>query len=111
MIRANERFAQTNADAPDEVVKKSLVASFSRFHPEAGDRIRFSQLRRSRNGNPNFHVGAYRDLARFARVQEDRGAAGRRIYFAGDYLIGPSADHAVTSGARAARSLREHFEA
>lgn len=111
MIRANERFASANLTAADDVLEKSLLASFSRFHPEANDRVLFSRLRRSRSGNPTFHVGAYRNLARFARVQEDRGNAGRRIYFAGDYLIGPGPNCAISSGARAARSLRSHFEA
>lgn len=111
MLRANERFASANVSAPDDVVEKSLLASFSRFHPDIADRVVFTRLRRTQNGNPNFHVGAYRDLARFARVQEDRGNAGRRIYFAGDYLIGPGPNHAVSSGARAASALRGHFEA
>jgi hypothetical protein len=43
-------------------------------------------------------------------VQEDRGAAGRRIYFAGDYLIGPGPNQVVSSGMRAAVALRAHFE-
>ncbi len=109
-LRANERFASANASASDEVVEKSLLAAFSRFHREAIDRVRFAKLRRSQSGNPNFRVGAYRALQRVARVQEDRGRAGRRIYFAGNYLIGPRPDHAVTSGRRAAQALLAHFE-
>ena len=110
MIRANERFASANSSAADDVVEKSLLASFSRFHPEVRDRVLFTRLRRTQTGNPNFHVGAYRELARLARVQEDRGAAGRRIYFAGDYLIGPGPNQVVSSGMRAAAALRAHFE-
>ena len=108
-LRANVGFARAYLSASDEVVEKSLLAAVSRFHPEAVGRTRFTRLRRSPDGKPNFHVGAYRDLARFAKVQEDRGNAGRRIYFAGDYLIGPSANHAVASGRRAAAALRAHF--
>ena len=109
-IRANECFARANLSTTNDVVEKSLLAAFSRFHPEALDRVLFSQLRRSENENPNFHVGAYRDLARFANVQRDRGDAGRRIYFAGSYLIGPGANNAIVSGGRAAAALRAHFE-
>ncbi|MBW2724623.1 MAG: hypothetical protein JRE71_09565, partial [Deltaproteobacteria bacterium] len=88
-----------------------LLAAFSRFHPMATEQLLFSHLHRATARNPNFHVGAYRDLERFARVQEDRGNAGRRVYFAGDYLVGPGANHAIASGRRAAAALRAHFEA
>jgi protoporphyrinogen oxidase len=93
------------------VVEKSLLAAFSRFHPKAAEQFLFTRLHRRLAGNPNFEVGAYRDLERFARVQEDRGNAGRRVYFAGDYLVGPGANHAIASGRRAAAALRAHFEA
>jgi len=109
-IRANERFASANASASDEVVEKSLIAALSRFHPEVVERVRLARLRRVANENPDFRVGAYRDLARFERVQLDRGAQGRRIYFAGPYRIGPRPEHALASGRRAARALIDHFE-
>jgi predicted NAD/FAD-dependent oxidoreductase len=38
-------------------------------------------------------------------VQEDRRAQGRRLYFAGDHLVGPRPEHAVSSGRRAAAAL------
>ena len=108
-LRANAGFANAYLSASDDVVEKSLLAAISRFHPEAAGRALFTRLRRTRNGNPNFEVGAYRDLARFARVQEDRGRAGRRVYFAGDYRAGPGANQAVASGRRAAAQLRTHI--
>jgi len=110
-LRANDRFARANLSTGNDVVEKSLLAAFSRFHPMATDQLLFSHLHRATARNPNFHVGAYRDLERFARVQEDRGNAGRRVYFAGDYLVGPGANHAIASGRRAAAALRAHFEA
>lgn len=108
-LRANAGFANAYLSASDEVVEKSLLAAISRFHPQAAGRSLFTRLRRTQSGNPNFDVGAYRDLARFARVQEDRGDAGRRIYFAGDYRVGPGADHMVASGRQAATQLQAHF--
>jgi hypothetical protein len=59
-------------------------------------------------GAPRFDVGAYRALTRFARVQADRRAAGRRLAFAGDYRIHPSLEGAVRSGERAAAELCEN---
>ncbi len=109
-VRANERFASANASASDEVVEKSLVAALSRFHPEAVERIQLARLRRAPCENPNFRVGAYRALARFERVQADRGEQGRRVCFAGPYRIGPRPEHAMASGRRAAQALLEHFE-
>ena len=76
----------------------SLIAALSRFHPEVVERIRLARLRRANHENPNFRVGAYRDLARFQRVQVDRGEQGRRIYFAGPYRVGPRPEHALASG-------------
>jgi protoporphyrinogen oxidase len=108
-VRANSGFARAYLSASDEVAEKSLLAAIARFHPEAAGRSLFTRLHRSTSGNPNFQVGAYRDLARFARVQEDRGHAGRRIYFAGDYRVGPGANQAIASGRRAAKELRAHF--
>jgi len=109
-LRANQRFACANARASDDVVEKSLLAGFSRFHPEVLDRIHFAKLQRSARGNPNFRVGAYRALERLAGVQRDRRQAGRRVYFAGSYLAGPGPEHAVASGRRAAQALIEDFD-
>ncbi|MCP4037271.1 MAG: FAD-dependent oxidoreductase [bacterium] len=109
-LRANDRFARANISASDDVVEKSLLAAFSRFYPEMAGQPLFTRLQRSRNANPNFHVRAYRDLARFARVQEDRGNAGRRVYFAGNYLVGPGPNEAIASGQRVAAALRAHFK-
>lgn len=109
-LRANECFASANLSAADEVVEKSLLSAFSRFHPKAADQIEFVEVRRTANGNPNFHVGAYRELGRLARVQADRCRAGRRLYFAGDYLAGPGPEQVVGSGRRAAAALRANLE-
>jgi len=64
-----------------------------------------TRLTRRAAATPRFEVGAYRALARFARVQKDRRSLGRALYYAGDHLIGPDAESAVTSGVRAARDV------
>ena len=54
-------------------------------------------------------MGRYREIARFRSVQRDLRAGGRRLYFAGDYLVGPSLEGAVTSGFRAADQILRDF--
>jgi predicted NAD/FAD-dependent oxidoreductase len=49
---------------------------------------------------PRFDVGHYRAIARLRAVEADRVAAGRSLYFAGDWLAAPTLDGAVASGAR-----------
>jgi predicted NAD/FAD-dependent oxidoreductase len=106
---ASQQFASAHSSAPDDVAEKALVGHFSSLHPRAADRIRFSRLQRDAQAVARFEVGAYRALARFQRVQADRRAQGRRLYFAGDYLAGVRSENAVASGQRAARALLQDW--
>lgn len=91
--------------ASDDAIAKELLRHFVRLFPAAAERVRFTAVARWPLGLPRFEVGRYRALARFARVQEDRRAAGRRLYFAGDYLCDPSAEGAAASAERAAAAV------
>ena len=75
--------------------------------PTLARAVRFTRLTRRVDAIPKFDVGAYRELARFRRVQADRRALSRRLYFAGDYLIGPRAESAVIAGLRAAMEIED----
>ena len=108
-LRASECFARAHAGANDEVVEKGLLASLERAAPESARAIRLTHLCRSEAGLPAFDVGAYRALERFRRVQQDRRALSRRLYFAGDWLIGPGVEASVVSGLRAARDCLADF--
>jgi protoporphyrinogen oxidase len=66
-------------------------------------------VRRYRQAFPRFDVGRHREIARFRKFQRDLRARGRRLYFAGDYLVGPSLEGAVTSGLRAADQIVRDF--
>jgi oxygen-dependent protoporphyrinogen oxidase len=99
-------WSRERLDASDDAIAKDLMRCLVRLFPEAAHRIRFSTVARWPRALPRFEVGRYRALARFARVQEDRSAAGRRLYFAGDYLADPSVEGAVASGLRAAAAVR-----
>jgi protoporphyrinogen oxidase len=106
---ATERFGRSHAGAENEVVAKTLRAAVESLHPRAASQVRFSRLERATRSIPQFQVGSYRRLARFARVQSDRRSQGRRIYFAGDYRVGPRAEDGLVSGLRAAADLALDF--
>jgi protoporphyrinogen oxidase len=102
---ASQQFASAHSSAPDDVAEKAVLGQFSALHPRAAAQVRFARLQRDDQAVPRFEVGAYRAMARFQRVQEDRRAQGRRLYFAGHYLAGVRSENAVASGQRAARAL------
>jgi len=93
------------AQATDDALTARLLEELDRVLPRAGRNLRFAKLHRDPEGAPRFEVGAYRALARFQRVQEDRRRLGRRLYYAGDYLAGPRLEDAVASGVRAAQDV------
>jgi len=104
-LRANDAFVRANEGAGDDVLKKGLVDALARLAPDSKGHVRETRLTRRQAAIPRFEVGAYRALARFAKVQADRRSLGRPLYFAGDYLIGPDAESSVISGVRAARDV------
>ena len=87
------------------MLEKGLLDALARIAPDAKGHLHETRLTRRMAAMPRFEVGAYRALARFARVQQDRRALGRALYYAGSHLIGPDAESAVVSGVRAARDL------
>ncbi|HEB91433.1 MAG TPA: FAD-dependent oxidoreductase [Deltaproteobacteria bacterium] len=100
---ARDVFAERWSSMADDVVEKNLLGSLERVLPGTGERMLTSRLGRS--SVPFFGVGAYRRLATFQKVQRDRRALGRRLYWAGDHLAGPGFEAASLSGLRAARAL------
>jgi hypothetical protein len=64
--------------------------------------VHHAVLHRELRGAPDLPPGCLRAIAAFQRVQADRRAQGRRLYFAGDHLVGPGVEAAVASGRRAA---------
>jgi oxygen-dependent protoporphyrinogen oxidase len=93
--------------AADDAIAKELARCLFRLFPAAENRVRFSRVTRWARALPRFQVGRYRALASFVRVQADRRAVGRRLYFAGDYLADPSLEGALASGLRAAEAVRD----
>ncbi len=103
VVLARDAFAARWHEMASDVVSKNLLSSLELALPGVGDAIRTTQL--GRGDRACFDVGSYRRLATFRKVQDDRRRLGRRIYWAGDYLAGPSPDAATGSGRRAATEL------
>jgi protoporphyrinogen oxidase len=108
-LRATAAWSAANAAAPDEAVVKSLREAFGRLYPEFERALLFEKVLRVERAYPHFDVGRYRDIARFERVQGDLRRGGRRVYFAGDYLVDPSWEGALTSAAKAAAAVAQDF--
>ena len=104
-LRATAEFAERNAHAPEESIRKDLTAALDALRPGFSSAIEFSRVLHTPLAMPRFDVGRYREIDRFERVQRDRRASGRRVYFAGDYLVHPGFEGAVVSGERAAAAV------
>ena len=104
-VRSRESFAIGAREVSDDAVVTSLLADLKLLYPALSGNLGKLHLARREAGIPAFDVGAYRGLERFRRVQADRRALGRRLYFAGDYLVAPGVEGAVVSGFRAAADL------
>ena len=105
---ARDAFADRWGEMADDVVAKNLMSSLELSIPGIGEKILTARL--SRATVPFFEVGSYRRLATFRKVQRDRRALGRRLYWAGDYLSGPTFEAASLSGLRAANALETDSE-
>jgi oxygen-dependent protoporphyrinogen oxidase len=109
LVTASGGWSRAHLETPDEIVEKDLLGLLQRLHPGSSSAVCFSTVRRHHQAFPRFDVGRYRAIARFRGVQRDLRARGRRLYFAGDYLVGPSLEGAVTSGLRAADQIISDF--
>jgi oxygen-dependent protoporphyrinogen oxidase len=109
MVSAGGRWSREHLETADEIVEKDLLGVLQRLHPGSSSAIRFSAVRRYPQAFPRFDVGRYREIARFRRLQRDLRTGGRRLYFAGDYLVDPSLEGAATSGFRAADQILRDF--
>ena len=107
ILHATGAWSEANLRAPAEIVEKELLDAFERVHPGARAAVLFAKLFRVACAEPRFDVGRYREIARFERLHKDLRQRGRRVYFAGDYLMDPSWNGALTSGYRAAGAVEE----
>ena len=104
-LEATLAFAAAADGVPDDVLAKELCEAFERALAGVRGVAEWTRLYRLPRALPRFDVGRYREIARFERIQIDRRAAGRRVYFAGDWAMDPSWNGALLSGQRAARAV------
>jgi oxygen-dependent protoporphyrinogen oxidase len=102
---ARDAWSRPHLAAPAEVVEKELLVHGERIVPALARTPLFTQLVRWEYAYPGFDVGRFRAIGRFQALQEQARHNGRRLYFAGDYLVGPSMEGALASGARAAKAV------
>ena len=102
---ATPLFSHAHLDATDDAIARSLAAALERVRPGAARSAQPLEIARFEWARPRFDVGRYRAIANFARVQIDRRARGRRLYFAGDYLNAPTLEGAASSGLRAGSAV------
>ena len=107
LLRATGRWSADYFEAPDETVGKELIDALGGIFPRIHGAGIFTEVLREKRAVPRFDVGRYRAIADFTRVQADWRRRGRRIYFAGDYLMGPGWNAALRSGYRAAADVAE----
>jgi oxygen-dependent protoporphyrinogen oxidase len=99
---ATPAWSAAHLEAPDDALSKELLAALAQLQPGAAAAVASARVARCAEAFPLFPVGRYRELARLRRVEADRRSLGRRLYLAGDWLAGPTAEDAAASGARAA---------
>jgi oxygen-dependent protoporphyrinogen oxidase len=111
LLRTGAERAGGGPDAPDETVAKELLDALAAFQPGARGAVLFTRVLREPRAHPCFDVGRYRELARFLGLQTELRRAGRRLYFAGDYLADPTWEGALISARRVCEALAEDFRA
>lgn len=104
-LRARGAFGAARFDASDAALQRELLDAFEALYPGALRAVEFSRCFRVQRAAPEFRVGRYRAIARFERALARGRRAGRRLYFAGDYLVHPSPEGAVVSAHRAAAAV------
>ncbi len=109
LLCARLGFAHDQRDVEDEAVSSALLEQAEGLSLGLRGRIRASRVYRLVDSTPRFNVGRYRQIARLH--DEWRGRTEQRLFYAGDYLVGPHLEGAVRSGLRAAQDVIDRFSA
>jgi oxygen-dependent protoporphyrinogen oxidase len=101
---SEEYAAELMSRADDEVIE-ALHGELRKLPLCGLDKVEGHVVHRWPELVPQFYHGYIRALARF----HGRRARSDRIFFAGDYLVGPYTEAALTSGLRAAEAVAARF--
>jgi oxygen-dependent protoporphyrinogen oxidase len=101
----SEEYAAELMSRPDADVVEALHGELRKLPIRGLDRTEGHAVHRWPELVPQFYYGYIRSLAAFkARTQRSD-----RMFFAGDYLVGPYTEAALTSGLRAADEVAQRF--
>jgi oxygen-dependent protoporphyrinogen oxidase len=103
----SEEYAAELFDRPDEEVVAALHGELRKLPLRGLDKTEGHVVHRWPELVPQFYPGYIRSLAAF----NDRRERSDRFFFAGDYLVGPYTEAALTSGLRAADDVLARFDA
>jgi len=101
----SEELAAELAYASDEEVIAALGRELAKLPLRGLDGVEGYVVHRWPALVPQFYCGYHRSLARFLSREE----RSLRLFFAGDYLVGPYTEAALTSGLRAAGECAAHL--
>lgn len=90
---------------PDEAVREALMGELRKLPLQRLETVEEIVVHRWPSLVPQFYPGYHRALRRFLRRREP----SPRLFFAGDYLVGPYTEAALTSGLRAAHEVTAHM--
>jgi oxygen-dependent protoporphyrinogen oxidase len=102
----SEEYAAELMHRPDADVIEALHGELRKLPLRGLDRTEGHAVHRWPELVPQFYPGYIRSLAAF----HGRRQRSDRLFFAGDYLVGPYTEAALTSGLRAAEDVRRRFE-
>jgi oxygen-dependent protoporphyrinogen oxidase len=102
----SEDYAAELMHRPDDDVVDALHGELRKLPLRGLERIDGHVVHRWPELVPQFYAGYIRSLADF----KARRGRSSRTFFAGDYLVGPYTEAALTSGLRAAEEVRRRFE-
>lgn len=105
LLGARLAYARRHLDIADDAIASALLEQAERFEPGLRARVRAQRVYRQAEATPVFDVGRYRQIARLREQQKH--SRERRLFFAGDYLIGPHLEAAVYAGRQAAEEVRQ----
>jgi oxygen-dependent protoporphyrinogen oxidase len=96
-----EDYAAELWDRSDDEIVAALHGELAKLPLRGLDRVEGHAIHRWQELVPQFYPGYIRSLAAF----NSRSQRSKRLFFAGDYLVGPYTEAALTSGLRAAEEM------
>jgi oxygen-dependent protoporphyrinogen oxidase len=104
LLCARSAFLDRNGTVSDDEIGDALLRQVEDVQPGFRQRLRAQRLYRQPQAVPRFDVGRYQQIAWLHR-ERPRREPRSKLFFAGDYLIGPHLEAAVTSGLQAASQV------